>query len=269
MYSFAQTLHRAYRYLPLKPAGDITHFRIEVRSRPRYKSLWRSQVDFVSDGLTPFEPYPNDHAFPMFEWGLNWCIATTAHQYLLLHCATAARGEKTLIMPAMPGSGKSTLCTSLMDAGWRLLSDEFGILDLEQHVMRPMPRPIPLKNNSIDVISQQSASIELGPRYEKTRKGTVAHAFPTIMSLQQQHLTSNPGAIVFPRYKEGVGLSLRAQQPHIVATRLVNNAFNYLVTGHAGFTAMTKLVNELPAFDLVYSDTDQALDALAEVIDNS
>ncbi|MBK9234594.1 MAG: hypothetical protein IPO19_00450 [Rhodoferax sp.] len=48
----------------------------------------------------------------------------------------------SLVMPAIPGSGKSTLTAGLSLSGWRLLSDEFGALDPLQHEFRPCSSPL-------------------------------------------------------------------------------------------------------------------------------
>ena len=34
-----------------------------------------------------FDPFPVDHALPMFEWGLTWVFAHRKHEHLLLHAA--------------------------------------------------------------------------------------------------------------------------------------------------------------------------------------
>ena len=81
----------------------------------------------------------------MLEAGLNWCIGNLAHQYLVIHSATLERGGRALLMPAPPGSGKSTLCAALITRGWRLLSDEFALVDPATGLLVPVPRPVALK----------------------------------------------------------------------------------------------------------------------------
>ena len=44
----------------------------------------------------------------MYEWGVNWCIGTTGHCNLILHSAVVEKDGRGVILPAIPGSGKST-----------------------------------------------------------------------------------------------------------------------------------------------------------------
>ena len=37
------------------------------------------QAIFKFDGAEPFIPLPTDHAFPLLEWSMNWCISMHAH----------------------------------------------------------------------------------------------------------------------------------------------------------------------------------------------
>ena len=57
-----------------------------------------------------------------------------------------------MLLPAPPGAGKSTLCAGLVHRGWRLLSDELALVDMETGLVRGMARPVNLKNKSIEVI---------------------------------------------------------------------------------------------------------------------
>jgi predicted ATPase len=46
----------------------------------------------------------------------------------MLHAAVVEKNGKALILPALPGSGKSTLSAALAMNGWRFLSDEFTMI---------------------------------------------------------------------------------------------------------------------------------------------
>jgi HprK-related kinase A len=245
----------------------LVQLQVHVGAGPLHRRLFGRQAVFRADIATPFSPYPRTHAFPLLEWGMNWCIATRAHQYLMLHAGVVERDGYALILPALPGSGKSTLTAALALSGWRLLSDEFGLLDWRSGLLHPLPRAIPLKNRSIDVIRDfaPSAAAELGPRFPKTRKGDVAHLRPPLDSRRRQQEAARPAWIVFPRFIEGSSLRLAALHDSLAFTRLSQNAFNYRLLGATGFEALSGLIRQCRCWSAEYGDLRDILSALSNL----
>lgn len=252
---------------PLPPSAEpIVQFVVRVDHGPVYRRLFAPQAVFHADTQTPFAPFPRDHAFPLLEWGLNWCIATRAHQYLMLHAGVLERDGHALILPALPGSGKSTLTAALALRGWRLFSDEFGLLDWRTGLMQPLPRPIPLKNRSIDIIRERVRSQEdLGPTFSKTRKGDVAHLRPPPESRRRQDEMARPAWIIFPRYRAGQPLRITPLNQSLAFTRLSQNAFNYHLLGATGFDALKGLIEGCHCWSAEYGDLASILSALEQL----
>ena len=207
----------------------------------------------------PFKPLPAAESYPLFEWGLNWCIATQAHQYFMLHAAILEKNGKALILPAPPGSGKSTLCALLNHSGWRLLSDEFALFDLKTHVLQPLVRPIALKNQSIDILTSFSSKVEIGSMVKGTSKGTVAHIKPLINCVQEASQTALPAWIVFPHYQENSPTRITAPNKADMFMKIIENSFNYSELGKEGFWAAKALLDQCSCFEMTYSDIDEAL----------
>ena len=265
---FARTLALLYEGIPIEldPRSHFNDFTVNL-NRPTnpYRRYLRPQVTFEADSDTPFEPFPLDHGFPHFEWGLNWLIATRAHQYLMFHSAVLERHGKALILPALPGSGKSTLCAALMLRGWRLLSDEFGLYRPETGLLEPLPRPIPLKNESIAIVRQFSEDAVLGPTYPKTRKGDVAHLRPTASSIAAAGRPAKPAWIVFPQYLAGATELLHPFAKGRAFLKLSGNSFNYRLQGARGFTAVADIIDTCDTWYLEFSDLDKAVALLTEM----
>jgi len=261
---FTDTLQLLHPDTPLLEAQEtrLIDFHVELQPGQGLRRWWRPQVAFKTDATPPFAPFPRHQGFPLFEWGLNWCIAMQAHQYLMFHAAVLARDGQALIMPAEPGSGKSTLCAALMLRGWQLLSDEFGLYRPESGMIEPIPRPIPLKNESIEVIRAFSPAAVLGPVYEKTRKGDVAHLRPTRESMRLMNQAARPAWVVFPRYRKGAREALHPFARGRTFLKLSGNAFNYRLQGARGFDAVADIVNNTDAYYLEFSDLDRAVEQL-------
>ena len=261
-----QTLAELYPGTQVRGDDEIIDFHLGLRRPLSPRRWWRPYIRFHLENLVPFEPYPLDHAFPLLEWGLNWCIATSAHQYLMLHAAVVERDGSALILPALPGSGKSTLCAALALRGWRLLSDEFGLVEPAAGRVSPLPRAVPLKNESISVIRELAPNARLGPLYPETRKGTVAHLSPPGDSLRRQLDPATPRWIVFPRFVKGRPVQLTPVPKSVAFRRLARNAFNYRLLGATGFLGATRLIRGCSSHRIEYGDLDQAIRTLEQAL---
>ena len=263
--SFASLAHSLYAPYPLPEAGEMTDFHVGIR-RPRGMRRWlRRQACFTIDGQFPFAPYTVEHAFPALEWGINWCVATRAHHLLMLHSAGVERNGRAILFPASPGDGKSTLCTALIHSGWRLMSDEFGLVRPEDGMLLPLPRLIPLKNESIDVIRRFRPEAIIGPAFLETRKGTVAHVRPPLESIRRMHEPARPRWFVFPRWIANAPLTLEPMAKSQAFLMVATNAFNYEVLDGTAFRLVADLVGSCDCYSLSYSDLDEAVAALDEL----
>ena len=127
----AEELAHLYAHHPLIGASDFVDFHVGVRPGRGLRRWLRPQAVFSVDAVEPFTPLPRNQALAMLEWGLNWCITAYSQHILVIHAACVARGDRAAILPAPPGSGKSTLCAALVNRGWRLLSDELTLIRLD------------------------------------------------------------------------------------------------------------------------------------------
>jgi len=240
------------------------HVRI---GRPTGLRRWvRPQVVFEFDGKPPFLPLPGDQGLPILEWGLNWCVSAHCHQYLVLHAAVLERSGGALILPAPPGSGKSTLCAGLVSRGWRLLSDELALVRPAAGDIVPLARPISLKNASIDVIGRFAPQALIGPAVHDTLKGSVAHMRPPMESVRRELETATPRWIVTPRYIAGAVAQLRPLPKAHAFMQLVDSAFNYQFHGVQGFNLLGRMVESSDCYEFSYADLEEAarvFDALA------
>lgn len=264
----AGPLHHLYHDFPLLAGGRVLHAHVHVRDVRRWLPRPSRRIRFLVDGRAPHEDMPAGQALPVLEWGLNLVIALRFHCYLMLHAAVLERGGRALLLPAWPGHGKTTLCAALAHRGWRLLSDEFGLVRPGTRFMVPVPRPMPLKNESIEVIRHFAPDAVLGPVVPNTRKGDIAHVRPPADSVVRSAEPAPAAWLVFPRWIAGAPLTLEEMSKSEGFMQLATNAFNYELLGETAFDTVRELVSGSRCFRLVYSDLEQAVAALTRLADS-
>ena len=250
-----------YGQHPVIDAVEFADFEVSVDRAAGLRRWLRPQLYFGVDGSSPFAPLPGNQGMPMLEWGMNWCVSGSCHQYLVLHAAVLERNGRALVMPAPSGSGKSTLCAALLFRGWRLLSDELAIIEPTTGLLVPMPRAVSLKNTSIEVLQRFAGdTLRFGSVVRDTVKGRVGHFAPPVDSVQRAGQRVAPGWIVFPRFEAGVPSVMSTMTRGQTLMRLIENAFNYNVHLEAGFNALANLVQSSTCGQFHYSDLDQAVE---------
>ena len=259
------------------PEG-ICDFHISLQRPWGVRRYLAPQIVFALDGERPFLPLPANQAQAFLEWGLNWCIASQAHHYLIIHSAVLAHpdptgggapgsvlGRRGLLLPGQSGAGKSTLAAALAFRGWQLFSDELCLIDSQSAKLAPLARPINLKNRSIAVIRAFAPEAVFAPVVEDTRKGSIALVRPPPASVAAAGQMAEPAWVVFPRFIPRSPTRLLTMPKGEAFMALARGAFNYALHGRRGFECLTRLVEGAACYHLRYSDLEEALEQLAQL----
>lgn len=261
--SFAEVvdnLYRLYGHFDIVPSNQIIDFEVSVRRPNNIRRWFKPQAFFYLDGKSPFLPLPAAQAFPLLEWGMNWCIAQHTQEQLTIHAAVLEKNGATVILPAASGSGKSTLTAILALQGWRLLSDEMTLVDLESLAITPIARPISLKNDSIRVIKSLNQTAVFSDIVKDTNKGTIAHLKPDNHAIHEINRKVSPTTIVFPKYEAKAQTSLTKIDKGQAFMRTIEQCFNYSLLAEDGFECMEKLIKTCNCYEFIYSSTADAIE---------
>ncbi|APW38583.1 HprK-related kinase A [Rhodoferax koreense] len=265
--TLAHDLALMYADFPVLPPDTFADFHVEIAREAPLRSGFKPEAVFYLDGRPFFIPLSPGQAFAGLEWGLNWCVTSTSHQYLIFHAAVIEKDGKAAVFPAPPGSGKSTLCAGLVMKGWRLLSDELALYDIDNGLIYGMARPINLKNRSIDVIRTFAPDACLTVPVPNTSKGTVALVRPPVESVLRVREPARPHWVVLPKYQRDAA---PVMAPHSRAQSfmlLAEQSFNYHLHGRRGFDAIGQLIDQAGCFQFTYSrleDAERAFEALRQ-----
>ncbi|TPG54424.1 HprK-related kinase A [Sphingomonas glacialis] len=249
-----ETLYGAYP----KPAGDVPDFTVRLFAARPWRRVLRPSVMIGGDFVLPeAAPLPLAQGLLAAEMGMNLQMALGQRRYLLLHASVVERDGEALVMTGVSGAGKSTLAALLSLRGWRLMGDEFALLDPETGQLYAFPRLVSLKNASIATVAAEAAEDRFGPLLEGTPKGTIRHFVPDAQAITTMTQPACPALILFPSF--GFEPAARDVSPSEVFVRLTQASTNYVALGERGFDALTRLVTSVPARAIDYPDTASAI----------
>ena len=241
-----------------KPRDDVPDFNVRLFAARPWRRFIRPAVMIGGDFVLPeAAPLPLAQGLLAAEMGMNLQMALGQRRYLLLHAAVVERDGRALVMTGVSGAGKSTLAALLGARGWRLMGDEFALVDPETGLIHPFPRLVSLKNAAIGVVEAGVQNGRFGPLLVGTPKGDIRHLVPDACALAAMDRPARPALILFPRF--GFEPAEREMLPSEVFVRLTQASTNYVALGERGFEALTRIVKTVPARAIDYPDTDSAI----------
>jgi HprK-related kinase A len=246
------------------PVDEVCDFTVRLEPEKPWRRWLRPSVAIHGDYMLPdAAPVSLAHGLLAAEMGMNLQMALGQKRFLLLHAASVEREGRALVITGESGAGKSTLAALLGERGWRLMGDEFALLDCESGLLHPFPRAISLKNGSIEVMREVAAEARFGPVLEGTPKGTIRHLKPRSEAVARMAEPARPALILFPRF--GEERAIRAVGAAEAFVRLTQASTNYVALGSRGFDALSALVGECPAVAVDYPDTETGIALVEEL----
>lgn len=267
-----------YEGYPLAEPDEFVHFNLKVDPVSLARRWFRPKV--IADGgfiASPFVPLPGNLAVLALEMGLNWQVGTRSDQFLIFHSGVVARdprpGEdqpsRAVLMAGESGAGKSTLTAGLAYNGWRLFSDEFGLLDTDDLQVYPYPRPISLKNESINVMIERLGEEVFSRPFLDTPKGTIRYLKAPMDSLRDGHRPARLDLIAFPTYSEGSPGQIVEFEGAEAFAMLRGACVNSDRVGRAAFDAFSNLTERCKVYGLRYGSLDTAMSMVDELLEET
>ena len=246
-------------YASYPSADPICDFTVRLEPDKPWRRWLRPSVAIRGDFMLPdAAPLPLAQGLLAAEMGMNLQMALGQRRFLLLHAASVERDGRAAILTGHSGAGKSTLAALLGERGWRLLGDEFALLDPADGMIHPFPRAISLKNESTRLFDGVDPA-RLGPRLDGTPKGSIRHLRPAADAIARMTEAARPALILFPGFGRDYAPEVRPVGAAEVFVRLTQASTNYVALGKNGYNALTKHLISLPARAIDYSDTESGI----------
>ncbi len=255
-------LRRLYRDYPQDCA--VADFTVRLQPVKPWRQWLRPSILIAGDHmLADAAPMALAHGLLAAEMGMNLQMALGWRRHLLLHAATVEKDGRAIILSGESGSGKSTLAALLGERGWRLMGDEFALVDLVDGTCAPFPRLVSLKNEAVGAVRSVVGEGRLGPLLAGTAKGDIRHLMPRTEAVAAKDVPARPALILFPRFGfEGAAQPMEAAETFM---RLTQASTNYVALGEAGFRSLTRLVSTVPAVAIDYATGEEGI-AMVETL---
>ncbi len=246
-----------YRDYPT-PKDGVCDYSVRLFAARPWRRWLRPSITLGGDFILPEAvPMPLDWGVLAAEMAMNLQLALGERRYLLLHASAVERDGRALLMTGVSGSGKSTLAALLSSRGWRLMGDEFALVDPATGMAHAFPRLVSLKNASVGEVERAVPGARFGELLRATPKGDIRHLVPPADAIARMAEPARPALILFPSF--GFDAEQRAVPPSEAFVRLTQASTNYTALGERGFDCLSGLVQAVPSVAIDYPDTDSAM----------
>src|SRR5262249_37136280 len=195
---------------------------------------------------------------------LNWEHPET--EFLAyFHAAAVSRGELSILLPGVSGTGKSTLAAYLVAKGFDYLGDDCIALARSNRSLRPLPTCLSLKTGSWPILTPLYPELPSLPvinchgrysRYVQPRKA--------------RHTGGERTVILFPSYAKSNTTRVTPLPALETMKRLIWIGTDlYRPTTHATLAEFLKFLEQTPAYELVYSDLSCAKSVIEQQLDRA
>ncbi len=246
--------------VPAPNSTALVDFHVCLQRTGPLPSLSRSCRFHLAGGFK-MDSVVRSAALASLEWGMNACIYRLGQLDLMVHAAVLERDGQAVLLVGASGSGKSTLCSALALSGWRLLSDELGLVSFDDGRLTGTARPIILKNRAIDIVRETYPDAVFGPLIRNTPKGTVSHVRPPRESVLKMDERAVPQMALFVEFR-AARTEWNPVSKGQAMIRLADSSFNFGVLGRSGFNILGEMVERCHCGELIYGDLHDALELI-------
>jgi hypothetical protein len=182
------------------------------------------------------------------------------------HAGGVERDGRACVMPADPESGKTTLTTGLVRAGYSYLTDEAVSFDWETGEIEPFPKPL-----SIDP-GAQFLFPELAPPEPPSAEpdagtGGQWHVPPSSIRADAVGGRCRAAYVVFPKYEENAATRIEPITRAEALVELAKNTFRFRDHPRRALDTLSGVIREVECYRLTVGDLEDAchlIEALME-----
>ena len=246
-------VHPVLAHLEQEKAGPEQETLIDIITTPQGNVVYRDKK--AEQGFLKI-----DELAPVAK-GLVWYTAILDHSFFLdIHAGVVRDENGCILLPAPPGSGKSTLTAALVCAGFQFFSDEVALLEEETFNVFPLPLALCFKDTGVEAISQFYPQVKTLPFHNRGDGKRVCYMPPPAHSALADTSPQPVKALVFPSYLPDATTKLDRLEP-LDALKLLMDQCLVIdkQLDREKVAGMIDWVLGMSSYRLTYSNTDEAV----------
>jgi hypothetical protein len=202
-----------------------------------------------------------DEIGPTVKW-LLWEAAINSHRFFLnIHAGVVSNGKSVLMLPAAPGSGKSSLTAALSRSGLDYFSDEIALLEEPDLAVRPIPLAVCVKSTGWDLMAPLFPKLKTLKVHRRGDGKIVRYVPPPAFKHGSRRERTYPvRRIVFPKYVAGAETALTPVSRVDALNRLMEECLAIPVPlTLRRIQRLVRWIKGIDCYDLKMSSLDQAV----------
>lgn len=254
----ARMVHPVLEHLEI-PASSLDAAAVDIVETANRLIVYRDREVFADcANITELAPIVKS---------LVWATAVNNHEFFLdIHAGVIGDGAECIVLPAPPGSGKSTLTASLVHAGYQFFSDEVALLEEGSFNVYPVPLAIGVKTSGIDALSNRFPKLRELQVHQRGDGKRVVYMTPPPECRPANDDPRPVAALVFPRYAPDAMTSLVPLVKFDALKRLLDECM--AVPSPLDFVkveALVRWISRTPCYSLTYGSTEAAIAEIRSV----
>ncbi|MBM3248184.1 MAG: hypothetical protein FJZ10_02020 [Candidatus Omnitrophica bacterium] len=188
------------------------------------------------------------------------------HKIYVLHAACLAKGQSAILLPGVPGSGKSIVSLSLVRKGYKYLTDDDTFLRQKGGIVECFAFycSLKIKDGLVRFFPEMKKKYLKPIRQDKKQRVDLKKLYPN--SFQEKAI---PKVIIFPCFSAHLKTGIYPVDKRYVLRRLIEDKFRvfqgkYEDVSRLHFQALSNLVNKTKTYKLIYKDQD--IDIIPELM---
>lgn len=187
----------------------------------------------------------------------------STERFVAVHAGAVSLHGTGVILPAPMDSGKTTLTTGLVRAGFRYLSDEAALIEPGTGRVHPFAKSLTLEGPTLELMPELIGKL---PREYAWPRRLRYHLRPEDVRPRSRGTACAVGYVIAPRYEHGARTELVAMGRPEALVMLAENSFNLDRLGGSGVEGLAEVVRGADCYRLTVGDLESSVKVVLDLL---